>query len=631
MKLKKRVFLTTTLILFITTFITGMLFSFLFYQYSENLFKENALNLTKNIASDIVQIYHKYYENSFSAFSKNILYLLSDIKDIKNFLIVDMNGKILFSYDEINSKQKYQKEDRLIDKDLLSKVHYNFSTYLQIYKDRNVELLIIQPVFDFYQRHLYSIIFYYSLNSLIRQSFYLISLSLAIFIILMILNYFFSSIFASYLTKPLEIILESVKKSREEEYKSKINFNSDYEFNILALELNRMMKTIRDERNIIINTLYNLKTGILVLNNDGIIILCNETFVKLLSIDRFPFENEIFYDYFSELKKLENSFDKVKKNKTLEIVEGEIFSSLPQSYFYIEILPLVLEENDCGIIIRIDDISKNIQIQRRLVQLQKGELINSLASGLAHDFNNLIGSIKSTAILANADIISKKIEKISEIDEYLEIIMDIAKSAEDIVKHLLSLSKHREFSKTKIDLIEILDKIIKISKISVDKSIKIEFYNYTRGLCLIEADYILLEELFFNLIINAAHSMTIMRKENEKWGGVISIEVYKIESFSIKDLSENYHLFNSEDIIQNSLGKEFYKISIIDSGVGIEKENFNKIFQPFFSTKSDNLGTGLGLSMVLTLVHLHKGILDLVSEVNYGSTFSVFLPIYEDS
>ncbi|MEJ5272949.1 MAG: ATP-binding protein, partial [Spirochaetota bacterium] len=332
-------------------------------------------------------------------------------------------------------------------------------------------------------------------------------------------------------------------------------------------------------------------------------------------IDRFPFENEIFYDYFSELKKLENSFDKVKKNKTLEIVEGEIFSSLPQSYFYIEILPLVLEENDCGIIIRIDDISKNIQIQRRLVQLQKGELINSLASGLAHDFNNL----------------SKKIEKISEIDEYLEIIMDIAKSAEDIVKHLLSLSKHREFSKTKIDLIEILDKIIKISKISVDKSIKIEFYNYTRGLCLIEADYILLEELFFNLIINAAHSMTIMRKENEKWGGVISIEVYKIESFSIKDLSENYHLFNSEDIIQNSLGKEFYKISIIDSGVGIEKENFNKIFQPFFSTKSDNLGTGLGLSMVLTLVHLHKGILDLVSEVNYGSTFSVFLPIYEDS
>ncbi|MEJ5273979.1 MAG: hypothetical protein WH035_07600, partial [Spirochaetota bacterium] len=241
MKLKKRVFLTTTLILFITTFITGMLFSFLFYQYSENLFKENALNLTKNIASDIVQIYHKYYENSFSAFSKNILYLLSDIKDIKNFFIVDMNGKILFSYDEINSKQKYQKEDRLIDEDLLSKVHYNFSTYLKIYKDRNVELLIIQPVFDFYQRHLYSIIFYYSLNSLIRQSFYLISLSLAIFIILMILNYFFSSKFASYLTKPLEIILESVKKSREEEYKSKINFNSDYEFNILALELNRMM------------------------------------------------------------------------------------------------------------------------------------------------------------------------------------------------------------------------------------------------------------------------------------------------------------------------------------------------------------------------------------------------------
>jgi signal transduction histidine kinase len=629
MKLKKRVFLTTTLILFGTTFITSFFFSVFIYQFSENIFRQDALILTKNISLNIVQIYQKYYEDSFSAFNKNITSLISEIKDLKNFQIVDMNGKICFSFDEVKAKIKYEGEDRFINNEILPNIRSISSSYIKTFKDKNLLLLIVQPVFDFYQRHVYSVVFSYSLNSLAKQSFYLLLYSLVLFIILMIINYFFSFIFASYLTKPLKIVLDSIKKSREQEYKTNIRLDFDYEFNLLASEFNKMMKIIRNERNLIINTLSNLKTGILVIDKNDRITLCNQTFSKFLSIDRLPFENELYYNFFPELKKLENIINKVKENKNPENIEGEIFSSLIQSYFNIEILPLILDDDE-KVVIRIDNITNNVQIQRRLVQLQKGELINSLASGLAHDFNNLIGSIKSTAILANADILSKKIEKISELSDYLEIIMDIAKSAEGVVQHLLLLSKHREFTKSKINLIDVLDKVIKISKISINKTVKIEFSNFIQAPCLVDADDILLEEIFFNLIVNASHAMTIMRKENEKWGGTVQLEIHKIDCFSLSDISENYFLFNSEELVQNSLGKKFYKISVIDSGVGIEKENFNKIFQPFFSTKSDNMGTGLGLSMVLTLVQLHKGLLDLISNKNLGSNFSIYLPVYEE-
>ncbi|MFN3411436.1 MAG: ATP-binding protein [Exilispira sp.] len=631
MKLKKRVFLTTTLVLFIITFIGSFLFSIFLYHYTDNIFRKDALLLTKNISSNIINIYLNYYKESFPSFSRYILLIVSEIEDLVNFKIVDIHGKICFSLDEVLYKNKYDGEDRFVESNILEKVQGFKSSYIKIYKDRNLELIIIQPVFDFYQRHLYSIVYHFSLNSLIKKSFYLFLLSLLLFLFLLILNYFISVLFSSYLTKPLEIILTSIKKSREQEYNINIEIDHDDEFQILASELNKMMSEIRKERSLIIKTLFNLKTGILIIDKNDKITLCNQTFCNLLGLNRLPYEDEIYYQYYPELKKLEIYINKAREVKTNQNIDEFLFTSLPRTYFNIQILPLIFKERDSEedeekLIIIIDDITKNVEIQRRLVQLQKGELINSLASGLAHDFNNLIGSIKSTATLANTEILSKKVDIIFELKDYLDIILDTAESAEKIVKNLLSLARHREFSKSKVNLIETLDKVIRISKISIDKSVKIEFLNFTKEPCIIDADEILLEELFFNLIINASHSMTIMRSENEKWGGTITIEVFRIDSFSLSDIGENCYSINTDESIQSSIGKKFYRINFIDTGAGIKKENIRKIFQPFFSTKPDNIGTGLGLSMVLTLIQVHDGLLDLKSTLNHGSNFSVFLP-----
>lgn len=630
MKLKKRIFLIISLVLFLTVIFAGILFSIFLYCFLEKMFTENEVKFTKNVASNVIQIYTKYYDNSFPAFIKDINNIIFFEKDLKNLLIVNMNGEICFSLNEVIHKQKYLGDKRYIDEYLLSKVHSLDYSYEKYFTDKNLKLRIIQPVLDFYQRHLYSVIFYYSLDSVVKKSIFFFIISFIFFVFLLILNYFFSGIFADYITKPMYTLLDAIKKSRENEFNTNIKIQSDYEMNLLISEFNRMMQFVRNERSLIINIIFSLKAGILALDKNNKILLCNKAFANLLSIGKLPDEEENCFQYFPQITKYEETINMVIKTGIPSSIEGDVFSDLTCSFFHIDILPLNFNNLIYGVIIIVEDITENTQIQKRLVQLQKGELISSLANGLAHDFNNLIGSIKSTVMLANREILEKKAGNFVDISEYLEIIYDVAKNAEDIVKHLLSLSKHKDFIKNKVDLIEVLDKVLRISKTSVDKSVNTKFQNFSDPYCQILGDEILLEEIFFNLIINASHSMTIMRNKDENWGGTINIDIFKVDNFSIHELSKNYQYFNLKDTVQNSFGKSFYKILISDSGVGIDEENFSKIFQPFFSTKPENLGTGLGLSMVQTLIQLHNGLLDLKTEKNVGSTFIVFLPAVDE-
>jgi len=627
MKLRKRIFLTISFILFISSFFSFLIYLSFFYNSFEKLFIKSAINFTENISSDMIHSYLKFYNEGFSSLIRIVYSLIGNEKDLINFFIVDMNGRICLSFDEIKLRSKYNGPDRFIEKDLMDKIHTISIYHEKIHKDKT-DLLIIQPFFDFYQRHIYSVIFHYSFNSLIAKSLYFFLISFSFLLILIIINYFLSNIFSKYVTDPIVFILNAIRKSHKENYQTKIDIKSDYEFNLLVSEFNNMMKIIKTERTLIINLVYSLKTGILAIDKESNIILCNLAFSKLLKKDSLPSKSQNCYDFFPSLKKIENHIFDAQKNGKNSKFQGAIFSEIPSVYFDIEIKTLLFDNHIAGVVVLINDITEETQIQKRLVQLQKGELINSLANGLAHDFNNLIGSIKSTAMLANMEIKEKNLEKLPEIGEYLDIIFDIAINAEGVVKHLLSLSKHKEFIKDKVNILNILDKVIKISNLSIDKSVNIKFNSYVKPQSFMIGDEILLEEMFFNLIINASHSMTVMRKENEKWGGTINIEINQIESFSFNDIGENCFLINSQENINKLLGKNLYKLTISDEGIGIDKSNFINIFQPFFSTKPDEIGTGLGLSMVLTLVELHKGIIDFNSQIDVGTTFSIFLPSY---
>jgi CheY-like chemotaxis protein len=185
-----------------------------------------------------------------------------------------------------------------------------------------------------------------------------------------------------------------------------------------------------------------------------------------------------------------------------------------------------------------------------------------------------------------------------------------------MVQHLLSLTRKHELSFAPTDLNAIIEHTVKICNNTFDKSIEIGAA-YSRGMAMTYADPTQLEQCLLNLCINAAHAMTIMRKEGDKYGGSLNItlEQVKTDKYFFK-----LHPETGEE-------ENYWLISVQDTGIGMKPQIVTKIFDPFFTTKDEGEGTGLGLAMVYNIIKQHKGFIDVYSQDGIGTTFYIYLPI----
>ncbi len=255
--------------------------------------------------------------------------------------------------------------------------------------------------------------------------------------------------------------------------------------------------------------------------------------------------------------------------------------------------------------------------EEQLRQSQKMETVGTLAGGLAHDFNNVLGGITGT--LSIMDFKLKKdghIEK-DKMEDYLDNMIGCGNRAAAMVQQLLTLSRKQEMHFSPVDINTIIKHVIKICQSTFDKSIKIET-EYPDSPPIVNADANQLEQVLLNFCVNAAHAMTIMREGSETWGGILTISVRNIP----KDrYFSKYHAEAEE--------KDYYCITVKDTGVGMDSNVLSKIYNPFFTTKKKGEGTGLGLSMVYGIIKQHKGFIDAYSEVGTGTTFNIYLPSLE--
>jgi signal transduction histidine kinase len=244
---------------------------------------------------------------------------------------------------------------------------------------------------------------------------------------------------------------------------------------------------------------------------------------------------------------------------------------------------------------------KNIQ----LVRSQKMEMIGTLAGGLAHDFNNILGGIIGSVSLLKLyqednDLTDEKLT------DNLAIIEKSSKRATDVVSKLMDFSRKEIESKIVVDLNGIVTDVIEICKTTIDKSLNLRS-NLMTGDLLVEADPGQIEQVILNLCINAAHSMTIMRSTDDRNGGILSIATGRTK-----------------------VGDNGYcTVTISDTGIGIKQENLLRIFDPFFSTKNEDGGTGLGLAMASSIIDQHEGYLDVDSTPGEGTTFHIHLLAYK--
>lgn len=282
-------------------------------------------------------------------------------------------------------------------------------------------------------------------------------------------------------------------------------------------------------------------------------------------------------------------------------------------YFSVDRIPLIdHEDNVSGLLCYAIDVTELNAIEQekslllsQLRQAQKIESLGTLASGIAHDFNNILAAIIGYAEMAMNFENENESQK-----KYLSEVLNASSRAKDLIKQILTFSRKTETIFKPIDLSVIIDEVIKFLRPSLPASIELEFsHNIDHAVVL--GDYTQVHQVIMNLCTNAYQSM----KDRK---GKLEISIVKTK---VKE--------NTSDL--NLTPGFYYKISIKDSGVGISKENLEKIFEPYFTTKKQGEGTGLGLSVVIGIIKVHKGTIQVQSELDKGSTFNVYLPKLEFS
>jgi len=248
------------------------------------------------------------------------------------------------------------------------------------------------------------------------------------------------------------------------------------------------------------------------------------------------------------------------------------------------------------------DITEKKSLEEQFLRAQRLESLGTLASGIAHDLNNIL-----TPVLLAVQIITLKLPNLDEsLRHKLEILENSARRGADLVKQILAFASGVEGKRFSLQVSHLLNEIRKLVQQTLPKTIEIETV-IPKDLWSVSGDATQLHQVFMNLCVNARDAMPS--------GGLLQIEA---ENLVIDDHYAQMHL-------DAHIGP-YVVVTISDTGTGIPPEVMDRMFDPFFTTKEVGKGTGLGLSAVLGIVESHGGFIDVQSEVGQGSQFRIYLP-----
>jgi signal transduction histidine kinase/CheY-like chemotaxis protein len=246
----------------------------------------------------------------------------------------------------------------------------------------------------------------------------------------------------------------------------------------------------------------------------------------------------------------------------------------------------------------------NTALENRLLQVQKFETIGKLASGMAHDFNNLLSSI-----FGSINLLKKGGSGRQDFSKLLDNIENCSIRAKDLTKGLLSFGKPNVKRRELVKPNDLLTEIRKVIDQTFPKRIKFDA-NIEDSLYDLLGDSTEIYQVLLNLCINA--------KEAIEDQGTISLSACNITIDETNVM--RFPLFQKNNYVH---------ITVRDTGSGINEENILKIFDPYFSTKVKDTGSGLGLYVTYGIIKAHEGYIEVSSKINEGTTFEVFLPAYE--
>ncbi len=252
------------------------------------------------------------------------------------------------------------------------------------------------------------------------------------------------------------------------------------------------------------------------------------------------------------------------------------------------------------------DITERKKIEENLLNARKMDSIGNLAGGIAHDFNNILASV-----LGYTELALQKAEKGSDIEDDLNEIFTAGKRAKELVRQILTFARKSDEKMSPVHVRKILDEVLNLLRSSIPANIEIK--NEIKSDSYVIANLTQLHQIIMNLCTNAAHAM-------EDDGGILSVN---LRDYKISTRSES----NKLDLKPGN----YIELSVSDTGTGIPADIIESIFEPYFTTKKPEEGTGMGLAVVQGIIEKIGGKIKVESVQGNGTTFRVYLPVTEQT
>jgi hypothetical protein len=382
-----------------------------------------------------------------------------------------------------------------------------------------------------------------------------------------------------------------------------------HHFNEMTTSLKGYIEDSRRQRKYLENLINSVDDGIMVIDRDYRVVLANDSCASLFDKPLEEIEGELCYvvshhrdtpcdDPLSPCP-VEYSFRTGEHCKAIHTFYGADGGDSKELHIELHTSPLY---DESGEVYQVIEVLRNItdrkQLEAQLIHSERLTSLGIMASGLAHEINSPLATITAFIEGLQQKIVEDKSFGESEnLSDYVKLVIKEANRCKDIIGKLLLLSRKSEPKRDIIDINKSLQETVSLIKhdATINKiEIKMELDDH---LPLIQGDETQIRQLFLNILLNALQAL-----EHE---GTI--------------------------MIKSACDQGAIQISFEDTASGIKKEDINKIFEPFYTTKSKEKGTGLGLAICHNIVKQHNGEIEVESEEGKGSKFKITLPVMSEA